>query len=242
MGSKMKKSYFGKKSIIKKFSLVLAMIIVVPAVFIGCDSTGGEWSDVGNINVGYSSPRVETYGSNNGDGYCDAVYIDISGRGVDTGDVENGHCVYKNTKVILNITIDGEEFNVVQDARELTAGQYIDYQHYLGVDDFDGQLPNILTVFVIPKGKKYGEGYNMAELAKLFKDKMPIITALEISSFFLRQSLTSIKASLTSLRIKMRMTKMTTRDKEMRKMIQEGIDRLGLLKDSISSLVGLTQL
>lgn len=138
------------------------------------------------------------------------------------------------------ITIDGEEFNVVQDARELTAGQYIDYQHYLGVDDFDGQLPNILTVFVIPKGKKYGEGYNMAELAKLFKDKMPIITALEISSFFLRQSLTSIKASLTSLRIKMRMTKMTTRDKEMRKMIQEGIDRLGLLRDSISSLVGLT--
>lgn len=138
------------------------------------------------------------------------------------------------------ITINGEEFDVVQDARDLTAGQYIDYQHYLGVDDFDGQLPNILTVFVIPKGKKYGEGYNMAELAKLFKDKMPIITALEISSFFLRQSLTSIKASLTSLRLKMRMTKMTTRDKEMKKMIQEGIDRLGLLKDSIDSLVGLT--
>ena len=106
----MKKSYFAKISIIKKVSLVLAMIIVVPAVFIGCDSTGGEWSDVGNINVGYSSPRVETYGSNNGDGYCDAVYIDISGRGVDTGDVENGHCVYKNTKVILNITIDGEDY------------------------------------------------------------------------------------------------------------------------------------
>lgn len=139
------------------------------------------------------------------------------------------------------IKIGGEEYDVVQDARDLTAGQYIDYQHYLGVEDFDGQLPNILTVFVIPKGKKYGEGYNMAELANTFKEKMPIITAMEISSFFLRQSLTSIKASLTSLRLKMRMMKMTTRKKEVKEMIQEAIDKLGLLKDSISSLGGLTQ-
>lgn len=139
------------------------------------------------------------------------------------------------------IKIDGEEYDVVQDARDLTAGQYIDYQHYLGVEDFDGQLPNILTVFVIPKGKKYGEGYNMAELANTFKEKMPIITAMEISSFFLRQSLTSIKASLTSLRLKMRMMKMTTRKKEVKEMMQEAIDKLGLLKDSISSLDGLTQ-
>lgn len=139
------------------------------------------------------------------------------------------------------IKIDGEEYDVVQDARDLTAGQYIDYQHYLGVEDFDGQLPNILTVFVIPKGKKYGEGYNMAELANTFKEKMPIITAMEISSFFLRQSLTSIKASLTSLRLKMRMMKMTTRKKEVKEMMQEAIDKLGLLRDSISSLDGLTQ-
>lgn len=139
------------------------------------------------------------------------------------------------------IKIGGEEYDVVQDARDLTAGQYIDYQHYLGVEDFDGQLPNILTVFVIPKGKKYGEGYNMAELANTFKEKMPIITAMEISSFFLRQSLTSIKASLTSLRLKMRMMKMTTRKKEVKEMMQEAIDKLGLLRDSISSLDGLTQ-
>ena len=139
------------------------------------------------------------------------------------------------------IKIGGEEYDVVQDARDLTAGQYIDYQHYLGVEDFDGQLPNILTVFVIPKGKKYGEGYNMAELADTFKEKMPIITAMEISSFFLRQSLTSIKASLTSLRLKMRMMKMTTRKKEVKEMMQEAIDKLGLLRDSISSLDGLTQ-
>ena len=139
------------------------------------------------------------------------------------------------------IKIGGEEYDVVQDARDLTAGQYIDYQHYLGVEDFDGQLPNILTVFVIPKGKKYGEGYNIAELANTFKEKMPIITAMEISSFFLRQSLTSIKASLTSLRLKMRMMKMTTRKKEVKEMMQEAIDKLGLLRDSISSLDGLTQ-
>lgn len=139
------------------------------------------------------------------------------------------------------IKINGVEYDVVQDARDLTAGQYIDYQHYLGVDDFDGQLPFILTVFVLPHGCKYGDGYDTAELAKIFKDNMPIITAMEISSFFLRQSLTSIKASLTSLRIKLRMMKATTRKKELREMIQEGIDRLGLLKNSISSLVGLTQ-
>lgn len=139
------------------------------------------------------------------------------------------------------IKIGGDEYDVVQDARNLTAGQYIDYQHYLGVDDFDGQLPNILTVFVIPKGRKYGDGYDMAELANTFKEKMPIVTAMEISSFFLRQSLYSIKASLTSLRLKMRMMKATTKDKKTKEMIQEAIDKLGLLKNSTSSLVGLTQ-
>lgn len=149
--------------------------------------------------------------------------------------------VFNHKRCPKTIKIDDEVFDVVQDARTLTAGQYIDYQHYLGADNFDEQLPNILTVFVIPQGKGYCEDYDISELAQKFKDRMPIITALEISSFFLHQSHLSIKASLTSLRIKLRMMKMGTRDKEMRKMIQEAIDNLGLLKDSTDSLVGLTQ-
>lgn len=137
------------------------------------------------------------------------------------------------------ITLNGEVFDVIQNARTLTAGQYIDYQHYLGVDDFDGQLPNILTVFILPHGKDYGQDYDIGELAAKFRDSMPITTAMQVSAFFFRQSQTSIRASLTSLRMRLRMMKMRTRDKETKAMIQEAIDNLGYLRDSAGSLDGL---
>lgn len=140
---------------------------------------------------------------------------------------------------LKSITLKGQEYRILQDAREMTAGQYIDYQHYLGVDDFDGQLPNILTVFILPHGKDYGQDYDIGALAAKFRDSMPITTAMQVSAFFFRQSQTSIRASLTSLRMRLRMMKMRTRDKETKAMIQEAIDNLGYLRDSAGSLDGL---
>lgn len=140
---------------------------------------------------------------------------------------------------LKSITLKGQEYRILQDAREMTAGQYIDYQHYLGADNFDEQLPNILTVFVLPKDKEYGEDYDIYELAQTFRNDMPIITAMEIAAFFFRVSQFSIKTSLRSLRMRLRMMMRRTKDETVKEQMREAISQLELLSNSTDSLGGL---
>ncbi len=109
----MKKQYSTSKkislSIIKALIISLAFVMLMAVSLSSCDNSGGEWKEIGNVNVGYSSPYVENSGASNGNGYCDSCYIDIRGITADKGD-ENGHYVYKNAYVVLNITIDGKDY------------------------------------------------------------------------------------------------------------------------------------
>lgn len=140
---------------------------------------------------------------------------------------------------LKSITLKGQEYRILQDAREMSCGQYIDYQHYLGADNFDEQLPNILTVFVLPKDKEYGEDYDIYELAQTFRKDMPIITAMEIAAFFFRVSQFSIKTSLRSLRMRLRMMMRRTKDETVKEQMREAISQLELLSNSTDSLGGL---
>lgn len=78
-------------------------------------------------------------------------------------------------KVIIN----GKEYTVLDDVRKMTAGQYIDYQNYLGRGETDKNLPYLLSCFIIPKGEKYGDSDVIEEM-----DNLPIETALTIANFF----------------------------------------------------------
>lgn len=139
------------------------------------------------------------------------------------------------------VVIKGVTYNVEKDAQKLCVGQYIDYKSYLKEkDDLINNLPQILTVFLIPKGKKYGEGYDLSELAETIKDNLDIATAIGISNFFFRNSVKSIGNILTYLSWKMRMAKMREKDKETKMMMKEAISQLGelraLLKDGFGSI------
>lgn len=140
---------------------------------------------------------------------------------------------------LKSITIDGELYDILQDAREMTAGQYIDYQAYLGRENFDEQLPYILTIFVLPHDHKYGVDYDLGELAEKFKAKMPITTAMEISSFFLRQSQLSIKISLRCLLMRLKMMRRKTKDEKTKEALTQAIMQLESLSSSTDSLDGL---
>lgn len=78
------------------------------------------------------------------------------------------------------IKINGKDYEIVQKVDSITTGQYIDYQAYLKNND----VAHILTCFIIPKGHKYGEGYDLEETCKLFKDYLPVGIAIGISRFF----------------------------------------------------------
>ena len=101
----------------------------------------------------------------------------------------------KNWKA-KKITINGEKYNVVPDMNKFTVAQYADFQIYWdkrGDKDYMGKL---LTIFIIPEGKRYNEGYDIVELADTLEQYVSITDFNSICFFFLMDCLRSIKASL----------------------------------------------
>lgn len=140
------------------------------------------------------------------------------------------------------VTVNGKRYDVEKDAFSITAGQYIDYRSYVKtLDDIEDNLPKIMTVFLIPEGHKYGEGYDLMELADEFLKTVSISLATSVSAFFLALSRNSIKASLRSLASTIRKSKKGMKGKE-REMMEETLKMTKALQDSLSNGFGLTGL
>lgn len=83
------------------------------------------------------------------------------------------------------INICGEKYIVDADLTHFTTAQYIDFQTLWGKKDLRKYYGNILACFIIPKGKKYGEDYDINELAQKLRSEVDILTANEILFFYL---------------------------------------------------------
>lgn len=90
------------------------------------------------------------------------------------------------------LKVKGEEYVVNYEVAKMSIAAYIDFQQYF--KDRDKFMGAILTTFVLPKGKKYADGYDCAELAKTFEEEIPITTYNTLLYFFLLTSLNSIRA------------------------------------------------
>ena len=101
-------------------------------------------------------------------------------------------------RMIANVyKIGGYELETMLAIDKMSVAQYVDYQTF--VKDTDKFLVEMLSIFLIPKGHKYNEGYDIIEVQKAIRDNLSIVDAMSLSAFFLLwyQSLT--KATLTSL-------------------------------------------
>ena len=123
------------------------------------------------------------------------------------------------------------EFKVLINLTQMTAGQYIDYQTY--VKDPDNNLVQIISIFLIPKGKKYNEDYDMAEVHKLIREHLSIVDAMSISAFFLLLSEISIKTTLTSSIKKMKKMMRKEKNKEQKNKLREAITHLENVGDGL---------
>lgn len=139
------------------------------------------------------------------------------------------------------LKINGKEYEIVKDAKKMTAGQYIDYQTYIKNENFFDMLPYILTVFILPKGHKYCDDYDAEDLAKELDENLDVRTALCISDFFLHQSRFSIKSSLLYLRWMMKRTLKKETNPQIQEKIKEGLEQIGFLENSLNNLDGYTQ-
>ena len=128
-----------------------------------------------------------------------------------------------------SITIGDFKYDVITDMTKLTTAQYIDFQTYLKMD-IEKFLPNMLSIFIVPKGCKYGDDdYNIDDLANDIKEHLPIITAFEMCSFFQIAFLSLIKGTLTSLESKMKKGLRKAKTEEEKKMMMEIVKKLETL-------------
>jgi hypothetical protein len=77
-------------------------------------------------------------------------------------------------------TINGKQYVLTMNFHKLTTAQYIDFQSYTKSEDYS----QMLSVFLIPKGKKYGEGYDVFETQQDLK-QMPVGEVLGLMGFFI---------------------------------------------------------
>lgn len=118
-------------------------------------------------------------------------------------------------KIILN----GRKYDVVTDMRNLTAGQYIDYNSLVQMNENDKYLPNILACFIVPEGENYGD-YDVMAVADEIGEYLDVETAMGLLSFFQNWFrlfvLTILKSSEKTIKRMIQQEKDETKKKEMK--------------------------
>ena len=136
-----------------------------------------------------------------------------------------------------NIVIKGKKYNVITDPRKLSAGQYIDFQNLIQMDDPDKYLPNLIACFVEPEGKNYGE-YDVMEVADIIGENMSIEEGLALTGFFLLLYHTSIRTTLHFLVRKIRKMERKEKDPEQKEKLRIAIQKIQEMEASLKG--GLT--
>lgn len=90
--------------------------------------------------------------------------------------------------------INGQKYNVASKPERITTAQYIDYQSY--AKDAENHLAEILSLVLIPDGKTYGDGYDVAMVIDDIRAFFPVCDALALSKVFRCRWLKSIRRSL----------------------------------------------
>ena len=130
--------------------------------------------------------------------------------------------------------IGGYELVLVKDLKGLTASQFIDYQNF--ITDADKYIVELLSVFLVPKGKKYCKDYDIADVQRVIRENLSIADAEAIAAFFLLSFKILYKSMEISLTKKLKRAKRKMKTEEAEK-IQEAIVNLEKSGDGFLSLM-----
>lgn len=82
----------------------------------------------------------------------------------------------------------------VDDFRKINTAQYIDFQTFSkGGED---KIVEILSTLLVPKGKKYNQGYDVLQLQQDLRENLSVADALTLFAFFFAKFQSLIKTSL----------------------------------------------
>jgi len=130
-----------------------------------------------------------------------------------------------NKAIPKKLKINGKRYTVIKNARELTAGQYIDWKSFIQRKDYWNYFANILAIVIIPKGKKYGE-YDPMQVADEIGKHLDTETAYNIFFFFAKKSRKQMITTLRYLEVMMGMRARMMKEPEMKTKMTEAKTKL----------------
>lgn len=143
----------------------------------------------------------------------------------------------KPSKLNDTYIVEGIKYKLTTSAKQMTAGQFIDYQVTLHNNPKD--IAMMCAIFLIPDGKKYGEEYDVMKLKETLYNSFKYVDAMAISFFFQKTldvlSKTTLSYSIKKLKKEMKKQK----DPEKLKSLEEAIQMTQETIKSISLKSGI---
>lgn len=128
---------------------------------------------------------------------------------------KDGRKPYDGKRVADTYILGGFKLKLTKEPAKMNVAQYVDFQTFAKGDVLES-MPQLLSCVLIPEGKTYNEGYDVAEVHKAIRENLPTSDAYALSAFFLRNFLQSTRNILTSSLHQLRRKKnKTEKDKEL---------------------------
>lgn len=156
--------------------------------------------------------------------------------GAHLADMSNVISSYKpsNSKHPKNIKINDQVYNVNYNIGKLNMAQYIDFQQTIVNKNYLENLPALLSIFIIPKGHKYNDDYDILELRNILENNMTLDEALSIVFFLKTKSISLIKLKLLYYKLMLKIMRWTTRDKQTKEMLRIAQNQLSMLESNLT--------
>ena len=141
----------------------------------------------------------------------------------------------KANKARRKYEINGHTYTLFKDPSEMSVAQYISFQQIYR-EGFDKRPLEMLSIFLIPEGHKYNDGYDMEEVMNDLL-ALSIPDALGVCDFFTERCLKSIERMKTYFALIMGVEKLKA-PKTKREAIKAAEIQVRLILDGLKELYG----
>lgn len=134
-----------------------------------------------------------------------------------------------------NLNLNGKKYRVLGKTEEMTAAQFIDFQGIY--KNIDNMLAEFMAIFIVPKGYKYGDDYDMDEVISDIKKDLSVVEALSMANFFISAYKKLWNRTLLFLEARMKVLSLMGK-KETKKVAKETEALINQLRQHLNSIIG----
>lgn len=131
------------------------------------------------------------------------------------------------SQISSKMVINGKECDIKKDVTKWTYAQYVDFQNYW--KDLKKKKGEILSTFILPKGMKYNDGYDLVQWIDELYHTITVSQFNDIMFFFAQRLEDLMRRTQVSLEFLLGMETMKTKNKKEREILRQMKEKVHLL-------------